>query len=246
LQCEQKALLSVNKNTKNKHPPRDLECHILKLVGYCRVSSLKQAKNTSLEGQETLLRSFCDANGHELVHIFQEAASGLLTKRNGLSQAICLANQFDGLLVARIDRLSRSARHILEVIETFPKILVVVETNLDFKDPMGKMVASVLGAVAEFEAASIGHRTRNGRKAKAGTGGYAFGAPGYGYKAQDHELVEEQGEQTTLKLIRQWYKQGQSMRAIARNLIRANIPTKRGGQWSAKQVGNILRRHGRG
>lgn len=216
----------------------------MKLVGYCRVSSLKQAKNTSLDGQEELLRAFCAANGHELAHVFREAASGLLTTRNGLSQAMCLASQFDGLLVARIDRLSRSTRHLLEIIETFPKKLVVVETNLDFADPMGKMVASVLGAVAEFEAASIDHRTRNGRKAKAGTGGYAFGAPAFGYKAQERELVEEAGEQKALKLIRQWHRQGHSMRSIARNLERASIPTKRGGVWSSKQVGNLLRRHG--
>jgi DNA invertase Pin-like site-specific DNA recombinase len=72
----------------------------------------------------------------------------------------------------------------------------------------------VLGAVSEYERSLIRLRLRNGRRRKAERGGFAYGSPPYGYRAEGRELVPEPAEQAALALICELRAAGQSVRSI--------------------------------
>jgi site-specific DNA recombinase len=221
----------------------------MKLVGYTRVSTVDQADNTSLEDQRTKILSYGVAMGHEVVKCFEEVASGKQTgNRPEFQSAIGLltSGEADGLIVAKLDRLGRNVRDILtfvdEVIAPLNKSLIILDLQIDTSTPAGRMVLTMMGAMAEMERAIIRERVERGRQAKADRGGYAFGAPPIGMKAVDGELVEDEREQETIALIQRHRKSGKSPQKIADFLNAQSIPTKRGGTWHHSTVRKVLGR----
>lgn len=110
------------------------------------------------------------------------------------------------------------------------------------EDPSRKLIRQVLGAVAEYERSMIALRLRSGRKRKAKDGGYAYGAPPFGFRVEDGELVPDEGEQETLDRARQLQKGGSSIREIATTLNEEDRRTKRGTQWHPTTVPRVLGR----
>ncbi len=221
----------------------------MKLVGYTRVSTVEQADNTSLEDQKTRILSYGVAMGHEVVNCFPEVASGKQTgNRPQFQAAIALLKSggADGLIVAKLDRLGRNVRDILqfvdEVITPFGKSLIILDLQIDTSTPSGRMVLTMMGAMAEMERSIIRERVERGRQAKADRGGYAFGAPPIGKKAVEGELVPDELEQETIATIFRHRRSGKSPQKIADYLNAQNIPTKRGGTWHHSTVRKVLGR----
>lgn len=221
----------------------------MKLVGYTRVSTADQADNTSLEDQKTRILSYGVAMGHEVVNCFSEVASGKQTgNRPQFQAAIALlkSGAADGLIVAKLDRLGRNVRDILqfvdEVITPLGKSLVILDLQIDTSTPSGRMVLTMMGAMAEMERSIIRERVERGRQAKADRGGYAFGAPPIGLKAVEGELVPDELEQETIATIFRHRRSGKSPQKIADYLNAQNIPTKRGGTWHHSTVRKVLGR----
>ena len=221
----------------------------MRLVGYTRVSTVDQADNTSLEDQKTRILSYGVAMGHEVVQCFSEIASGKQAgNRPEFQAAIALlkSGEADGLIVAKLDRLGRNVADLLklvdEVIAPLGKSLVILDSQIDTSSPQGRMVLTMLGAMAEMERAVIRERVERGRQAKADKGGYAFGAPPIGKKAVDGELVPDEAEQETIALIHRHRKSGKSPQRIADFLNAQSIPTKRGGVWHHSTVRKVLSR----
>ena len=221
----------------------------MKLVGYTRVSTADQADNTSLEDQKTRILSYGVAMGHEVVNCFSEVASGKQTgNRPQFQAAIALlkSGAADGLIVAKLDRLGRNVRDILqfvdEVITPLGKSLVILDLQIDTSTPSGRMVLTMMGAMAEMERSIIRERVERGRQAKADRGGYAFGAPPIGLKAVEGELVPDELEQETIATIFRHRRSGKSPQKIADYLNAQNIPTKRGGNWHHSTVRKVLGR----
>lgn len=114
--------------------------------------------------------------------------------------------------------------------------------QIDTATPAGRMFLSMMGAFAQYERELINERTQGGRAAKAARGGYAYGAPRFGFRAVGGELIPHQEEQEVIELMKRHRRSGKSFAAIASYLNEREIPTKTGkGQWSATQVINILR-----
>jgi DNA invertase Pin-like site-specific DNA recombinase len=220
----------------------------MKLIGYIRVSSEGQADNTSLEDQQARIIAYCTALNHELISTYQDVQSGGKSEnRKGLQTAIAdiLAGKADGIIVLKLDRLGRRASDVLTLIdrELQPnnKALVVVDMAMDTSTPTGKLVLTMLAGVAEFEKSQINQRTANGKKARAKTSPYANGgAPKFGCKADNKNLIADDKEQETIDIIRKHHKSGKSRQAIADFLNNKNIPSKRGGRWSPTTVGRVL------
>jgi site-specific DNA recombinase len=80
----------------------------MKLIGYARVSSDSQEDNTSLLDQETRIRSYCVAMNHQLIGIHSEVASGASMKRPSLQTLLDYLPIVEGIIVLKLDRLSRS------------------------------------------------------------------------------------------------------------------------------------------
>lgn len=220
-----------------------------KFIGYCRVSSEGQLDNTSLENQRDKIINYCNFKGFELVEIFIEQGSGKNTAdRPVFNQAMESLKNYDGLIVAHFDRLARSNKDLANMLddhfsEKNGKELVLCDQNVDTTSPTGRMILQVMSVMAEFELKNIERRTREGKAKKALSGGYAGGAPRFGEKAENSELVENQQEKEIIEIIRKHRKSGKSYQAIADYLNNKNYPTKqKGGTWAAMSVSRIYQR----
>jgi len=140
------------------------------IVGYARVSTDGQ----SLEAQQAALK----AAGAE--RVFSEKISGAVTDRKALAKAMAALGAGDVLLVTRLDRLARSTRDLLNVLDSISTIGAgfrsLADTWADTTSPHGKLMITVLGGLAEFERELIKARTDEGRK-RAQARGVRFGRP---------------------------------------------------------------------
>ena len=220
----------------------------MKLVGYVRVSTDGQEDNTSLASQQERIECYCKAFDHELVKVFVEVGSGKdMKNRPEFNKAMeMVKNEADGIVSLKLDRIARNCRDVLTLVEDTlqpqNKALVLLDLNVDTSTPTGKMILTMMAAVAELERAQINERTQSGRKAKAEKGGYAYGSPKFGQSSNDGELVENEDETKIIDIIRKHHKSGKKANQIAKYLNAQGIPTKRGKQWTQQGVINILNR----
>lgn len=221
----------------------------MKLVGYTRVSTIDQRDNTSLDDQKTKIESYAIAMGHQIVETFSDSISGKRAdNRPDLQRAIAMliSGEADGLIVAKLDRLGRNVRDILalvdDVLKPSDKALILLDLAIDTSTPAGRMVLTMMAALAEMERSLIRERVERGRAVKHEAGGYAYGAPQFGQKAENKELVTDEAEQAVIEIIRRHRRSGKSPQAIADYLTANNYPTKRGGRWQHTTVRGIIKR----
>src|SRR5207253_6591775 len=145
-----------------------------------------------------------------------EALSGSngLEQREGLADALDALKNRDAaaLVVHRLDRLARDLVLQEQLLADIRRIGADLFSTSnaegsyltdDPDDPSRKLIRQVLGAVNEYERAMITLRLRSGRRRKADNGGYAYGSPQFGYRAQGGELIEDATEQATLRRMRE-------------------------------------------
>jgi DNA invertase Pin-like site-specific DNA recombinase len=229
----------------------------VKITAYLRVSTDAQAEHgLGLDVQRQAIRAWARAHGHRITSWHTDSGvsgSNGLDFREALPDAVAevRAGRAAGLVVYRLDRLARDL--VLQetllaeiaaagglVFSTMPGEQAVIED--DPEDPSRRLIRQVLGAVAEYERSLIRLRLRNGRRRKAEQGGYAFGSPPYGYRAEGRELVPEPAEQVALARIRQLRAVGSSIRQIAVTLTAEGHRPKRGERWHPEIVRRILAR----
>ena len=132
-------------------------------VLYTRVSTFDQNPET----QALDLRRLAEQRGFEIVHEYADRISGAKAKRPALDQMLAAAHrrEFDTVLVWAADRLARSVRHFLEVLDTLNHLgieFVSFRENLDTGGPLGRAVVIIVSAVAELERNLIIERVRAG------------------------------------------------------------------------------------
>jgi DNA invertase Pin-like site-specific DNA recombinase len=128
------------------------------LIGYARVSTHEQ--DCALQ-TDALTAAGCD-------RVFLETASGAKRDRPELKAALAAMTEGDTLVVWRLDRLARSLRHLLETIEGLEgqgKKFRSLTECIDTSTSGGKLIFSIIGAIAEFERALISERTKAGLEA---------------------------------------------------------------------------------
>ena len=138
---------------------------------YARVST-NNGQDPTVQTRE--LREYCQRRGWEIAGQYVDAGvSGAKDSRPGLNRLNADAHrrQFDAVVVWKFDRFARSVSHLLRALETFQALgieFVSLTEGVDTSTPAGKMVFTVLGAVAELERSLIRERVRAGiRNAKA-------------------------------------------------------------------------------
>ena len=110
--------------------------------------------------------------GYEIAHEYTDIISGAKSKRPGLDQLLADArrHRFDIVLVAAFDRVARSVRHFLEVLDELSHLnieFVSLRENIDTGGPLGRAIVVIVGAIAELEKSLIVERVRAGmRRAK--------------------------------------------------------------------------------
>ena len=126
------------------------------IYGYCRVSSEEQAqRGISIDAQKTLLQSYASATGQQ-IRIYEDAGySGKNTARPALRQMLSALDDVSTVLVWKLDRLSRSLRDTLSMIEDIfqPRgiTLVSVTESIDTSSPSGRMMLNMLASFAQLE-----------------------------------------------------------------------------------------------
>jgi DNA invertase Pin-like site-specific DNA recombinase len=122
--------------------------------------------------------------------VFAEKVSGAVTDRKALARAIAALGPADVLLVTRLDRLARSTRDLLNVLDAVAKagagFKSLADQWCDTTTPHGRLMLTVLGGLAEFERELIKARTEEGRK-RAQARGVRFGRK---FKLSRHQVLE--------------------------------------------------------
>jgi len=135
---------------------------------YMRVSTLDQHPETQLLD----LRQMAQQRGYEIVQEFTDRISGAKARRPGLDELIRNARRggFDVALVWACDRIARSTKHFLEVLDELNRLnieFLSFREQIDTGGPLGRAVVVIIGAIAELERSLIVERVRAGmRRAK--------------------------------------------------------------------------------
>jgi DNA invertase Pin-like site-specific DNA recombinase len=143
----------------------------MKAALYARVSTSNNGQDPIMQTRE--LGEFCERRGWTLIEYVDIGISGTKEKRPALDRLMADAHKrkFDVVVVWKFDRFARSVSHLLRALETFQALgiqFVSLSEQLDTSTPTGKMVFTVLGAVAELERSLIVERVRAGlRNARA-------------------------------------------------------------------------------
>lgn len=157
------------------------------------------------------------------------------------------AGEADALAVYRLDRLSRKLAYQevwRERLEAIGCQVVSVTEPEHGEDEMRNLVRQILGAVAEYERVVIVKRLQGGRAAKHARGGYAYGSPPYGWKAEGKELVADDEEQAVRRAMAAMRRDGLSYQRIAEAMNAQGRLPLRGQCWYAQTVSRALARNG--
>ncbi|KAF5069637.1 hypothetical protein DSECCO2_231040 [anaerobic digester metagenome] len=182
----------------------DKRCYI-----YTRVSTEMQVDGYSLEAQkDRLVRHAYGANLH-IVGEYSDAGSGknIEGRPDFLRMLENIKKQKDKVqfvLVFKLSRFGRNAADVLSSLQTMQDYgvnLICVEDSIDSSKDSGKLMISVLSAVAEIERDNILVQTMEGRKRKAREGKWNGGFAPYGYRLEDGELTVAQDEIEVIQVI---------------------------------------------
>ncbi len=178
----------------------------MKAAIYARVSTANNSQDPEVQLRE--LREYCQRRGWEIASEFMDmGVSGSKDSRPQLNRLMADAHRrrFDAVVVWKFDRFARSVSHLLRALETFKALgieFVSLSEQVDTSTPTGRMIFTVLGAVAELERSLIAERVRAGlRNARAK--GKRLGRP---------PMVVDRAEIARLR------GQGRSVRQIAAEL----------------------------
>lgn len=219
------------------------------LVGvYIRVSTQEQAKEGySLGEQEDRLRAYCTAKGWTIAGIYQDGGfSGSDTNRPALQKLIkdVKKKSIDLVLVYKLDRLSRSQKDTLNLIEdVFIKHnvdFVSMSENFDTSTPFGRAMIGILSVFAQLEREQIRERMELGRVARAKDGyfhGGGFIPVGYDYV--DSKLVINDYEAIQVREIYDLFLKGYAITRI-HNIMKSKYTTKYGNWLTETTVRSCL------
>lgn len=139
-------------------------------IGYARVST---------EGQE-LTAQLDQLKAADVEKVFKEKASGVKQDRPQLAAMLDYAREGDTVIVCKLDRIARSTKHLLEIVEALESKQVsfhVLNINLDTSTPTGKLMLSMLAAIGQFEREMMLERQREGISLAKADGRYTGRKP---------------------------------------------------------------------
>ena len=166
------------------------------VVAYIRVSSTGQ----SLEVQQQLMKEF------GVDKVFAEKVSGTTQNRPKLQECLQYVREGDTLVITKLDRLARSVSHLHQIVDDLTSRGVgfkVLQQNIDTTTKEGRLMFSVLGALAQFENELRKERCEEGRRA-AIKRGVKFGAP---KKLSDGQVIEMKAKREAGALIKDLMKE---------------------------------------
>jgi site-specific DNA recombinase len=237
-----------------------------RVVGYLRVSTDEQAREgISLAAQRARIEAYCASRDLQLVGVeTDEGLSASTLAREGLTRALATlaAGDVGGLVVVKLDRLTRSVRDLVGLQENsgmgITWTLHSVSESVDTSSASGRMFLGLVVLFAQWERETTSERTK-ATLAHARANGQPLGAVPYGWRrvkvARDARgrrtggpgrLEVDAVEQATLRAAAVWRAEGKSLAAIAGLLNTQGVRGREGGRWSASSVKRALERQAAG
>ena len=216
---------------------------------YIRVSTQEQAQEGySVGEQKERLIAYCKAQDWLIADIYVDGGyTGSNLNRPGIQKLMAETDKFDVVLVYKLDRLSRSQRDTLYLIEEIflPNNVdfVSMQESFDTSSPFGKAMIGLLAVFAQLEREQIKERTKMGRIARAKAGLYHGGGYipiGYDYDHDAGKLVINPYEAEQVRKIFEWYLSGGSLKSITDRLQDEGFTNKYGSYSSWSSVRYIL------
>lgn len=201
----------------------------MRAIGYMRVSTEEQGDSRAgLEAQEAAIRMEVERRGWELVDLRFDVASGKsMRKRDALGSTLrsLASGEASTLVVAKLDRLSRSVLDFASIMQTAQQegwAIAVLDLGVDTTTPNGKLISNIMISLAEWEREIIGARTRDALRA---------------VKARGTALGRKSNvSDATLTLIRALRDSGMSWNAVAKALNDQGVKTAQRGTWHGATV----------
>jgi site-specific DNA recombinase len=221
----------------------------VKAIAYVRVSTDKQAdRGVSLEAQAEKVRAMAVVQGAELVDIIVDGGqSAKSLERPGMARLLALvdAGAVDTVIVAKLDRLTRSVKDLSGLLERFQRrgvALVSVAESLDTASAAGRLVLNILTAVSQWEREAIGERTRDAMNHKRANGERVGTVPfGWRLAPDGVHLQENPPEQEIVSMARELYGVGYMLCEVTEELNRQGLRTRRGTPWRYQYVARVLK-----
>ncbi len=225
----------------------------MRAATYARVSTQEQADTgTSLDTQRDRTRAYVDAQGWELVAEYvDEGVSGAADRRPDLDRLMgeCRDGNVDVIVVAKLDRFTRSSRHLANAMAELEDLGVgfaSLAESVDSTTASGRMFRTLLGAFAEFERERITERMMEGHRRIIEAGGWTGGPPPFGYRAVSSGTMKKLaldngGEAETVRLaVSMVVDQGCSAYEAAKRLNALGKGPRRAARWSHQNLRRVL------
>lgn len=219
----------------------------MKKVGiYVRVSTSRQEEGYSIPLQKERLIAYCKAKGWVVAGMFVDPGhSGSSLERPGMTALIeaVEAGEFDVILVYKLDRLSRSQKDTLYLIEDVfmanKTDFVSLQESFDTTTIYGRAMVGILSVFSQMERETITERTMMGRAGRAEEGlWHGGGTDPIGYDYIDGELVVNKEEAKQVQMVYSLYAEGFSVSEISRRM--EGFKTKHGDWSHTSTIGNVL------
>lgn len=228
---------------------------------YARVSTARQVDSgTSLDDQRVRTTARADADGYDTTAEFVDAGeSGAKADRPGLTELLTAARHgaIDVVYATKIDRLARSLRDLLRIVDALTDAgvgLVLLDDPLDTSSAAGRMAMQMMGSVAEFEHSLIQQRLLTAQERTAEAGGWPGGKAPFGWRL---EQARKSSRHTTLaidppqaeavrRLQRMICTEGATTAHVAEDFNVCGPPPPEAERWTPGMIRQIIAQSGPG
>lgn len=226
-----------------------MEPQLTRTIAYLRVSTDKQADHgISLDAQRAKVEAYASLYDLHVVDVVIDAGqSGKTLSRPGLQRALraLRSGEADALLVAKLDRLTRSVRDLGVLLDHHlgdnGAALLSVSEAIDTRSAAGRLLLNVLTSVAQWERETIGERTKTALAHKKARGEYTGGLVPYGWllRADGTTLDPNPPEQAVIAEAVTLRAKGLSLRQVALDLDRRGMTSRRGTPFSPSVIAKM-------
>jgi len=220
----------------------------LRVAAYCRVSSDSDDQLVSLDTQIKHYESYINANPDwEYAGLYyDEGITGTKKeKRFELLRLIvdCENKKIDFFITKSISRFARNTTDCLELVRKLMGLGIFIyfeKENINTGSMESELMLSILSGLAESESVSISENSKWSVKRRFQNGTFKISYPPYGYDAMDGKMVVNEFQAEIVRFIFSEILSGNGTHKIADELNRRNVPTKKGGRWTATTIRGMV------